>query len=246
MTMETATTTPPPLSSSSSSLNNETTMTMGTTTTTPPPLSSSSLSSPLSSSLIDEFGWTDEEVKRLRKLAELVEQKRATAALVSRSSLDDIWRRHIADSAQLVSLLPADENAQPSLADLGSGAGFPGLVIAILRPKWQVHLVEANEKKSAFLRMAAETCGVNAEVHRARAESLPSLNADIITARAVAPVARLLELGARHLSPDGRCLFHQGRRSRAEAVKIAQASGWHCTAHESRTEHGSAILELKR
>ena len=210
------------------------------------PSLSSSPSSSLSSSLIDEFGWTGEEVKRLRKLVELVEQKRATAALVSRSSLDDIWRRHIADSAQLVSLLPADKDAQPSLADLGSGAGFPGLVIAILRPKWQVHLVEANEKKSAFLRMAAETCGVNAEVHRARAESLPSLNADVITARAVAPVARLLELGARHLSPDGRCLFHQGRRSRADAVKIAQASGWHCTAHESRTEHGSAILELKR
>ena len=94
--------------------------------------------------------------------------------------------------------------------DLGSGAGFPGLVTAILGEHTQ-HLVESDERKCVFLREAARAAGVSVEVHNLRAEDLGALKADVVTARALAPLGELLGLVAPHVAENGVCLFHKGQ-----------------------------------
>ena len=146
--------------------------------------------------------------------------------LVSHASLPDVWRRHVLDSAQLWPILPAQAR---TLADLGSGAGFPGLVLALLaqaagRPL-ATHLIESDRRKAAFLSEAARTCGAAVSVRSERIEAMPPLAADVVTARALAPLERLLPLVARHLAPGGIALLLKGRE--AERELTAAGKDWH-------------------
>src|SRR6202044_3793088 len=108
--------------------------------------------------------------------------------LVGRNTIGDVWRRHILDCAQLIRYVPPQARV---LVDLGSGAGLPGLVLAILGVP-EVHLVESDLRKAAFLREAARVTGATAQIHPQRAEKMPRLAADLITARAVASLPDLL------------------------------------------------------
>ena len=128
--------------------------------------------------------------------------------LVAKSTLSERLTRHYLDSAQLYDLIPDDSK---TLVDIGSGAGFPGLVLAILGAErgLRVHLVESIEKKCAYLRAAADASGAPATVHRARAEALQLPPADIVTARAVAPLKKLLEFAAPFVGETTICLFRR-------------------------------------
>ncbi len=151
-----------------------------------------------------------EIVTRLETLLDLLARWTRRINLVAPSTLagaDRGWERHVLDSAQLFPLIPADARR---LVDLGSGAGFPGLVLAILGAP-DPHLIESDQRKAAFLREAARTTGTPVTVHAARLESVDPLGGDVVTARALAPLADLLPLVLRHRAPDGLALLPKGR-----------------------------------
>lgn len=166
--------------------------------------------------------------------------------LVSRTTLDQLESRHLVDSAQLFPLRPG--GAQ-HWADLGTGAGFPGLVIAILAaetaPLLRVTLVESDRRKAAFLAAAARAAGVTPTIHATRIETLAPLNADVLSARALAPLCQLLAHVYRHMAPNGRALLPKGARHDAE---IAEAlATWRFTVQKipSRTDPAGAILAIE-
>lgn len=142
-----------------------------------------------------------ETFEELRAYRSLVRRWTPAINLVSKASVDDLWQRHIADSAQVFAATGA-ESAQ-SWVDLGSGGGFPGLVVAVLakelRPDLRVTLVESDLRKATFLRQAAQALSLSVTVHSVRIESLAPQNADVLSARALAPLSDLLAHAERHL-----------------------------------------------
>lgn len=160
--------------------------------------------------------------------------------LVSPRDLPRLWERHIDDAVQLLPLIPPGTRR---IADLGSGAGLPGLILAMLNGL-ETHLVERDQRKAAFLREAARITGAPATVHAADAATLPPLMADLVTARALAPLPVLLPLAARHLAPGGACLFPKGVTASAELT--AAAEGWTMQVERfpSRTDPAATILRL--
>ena len=183
-------------------------------------------------------GVSRETMGRLARHLDLLRRWQTRINLVGAATLADPWRRHMLDSAQLAPLIP--EGAR--VADLGSGAGFPGLVLAILRGG-PVALIESDARKAAFLREAVRETGASAEVHNARAENL-DLTADAVVARACAPLDRLLGLALPLLAPGGVCLFLKGARVEEE-VETAHAH-WRFTArrHRSRSAPDGVLLEV--
>ncbi|EYD74151.1 rRNA small subunit methyltransferase, glucose inhibited division protein GidB [Rubellimicrobium mesophilum DSM 19309] len=166
--------------------------------------------------------------------------------LVAPSTVPDLWTRHIADSAQLWPLAP---QATKTWADLGSGGGFPGLVVAILAAEAgapQVTLIESDQRKCAFLRTALRELGIKATILDQRAEAAPPQQADVVSARALAPLPTLLPLVARHLAPGGTALLPKGR-DHATELDAARAAGWTFTAEAlpSRTDPSARILRLR-
>jgi 16S rRNA (guanine527-N7)-methyltransferase len=151
-------------------------------------------------------GVSRETIERLSVYAALLVKWQPRINLVSASTLDDIWRRHMLDSAQLFPLLP--EGAM-SIIDLGSGAGFPGLVLAILGIP-EVHLIESDQRKCVFLAEAARAAGVKPIIHNKRIEQLEGINTGAVTARACAPLDQLLTYAQRFLWHDGKALFLKG------------------------------------
>ncbi|NMJ40936.1 16S rRNA (guanine(527)-N(7))-methyltransferase RsmG [Roseomonas sp. JC162] len=178
---------------------------------------------------------------RLAAFRDLLLRWNATINLVSARTAAEVDSRHIADSLQLVPLLPPEG----PIADLGSGGGLPGIVIAAALPDREIHLVESDRRKAAFLIEAAGTLGLKGvKVHAARIESatLPPLPA--VTARALAPLDALLAHAARFLAPGGIALFPKGRT--AEQELTTAAAHWHFTAERfrSRTDPEATILRL--
>ncbi|MCS6854107.1 MAG: 16S rRNA (guanine(527)-N(7))-methyltransferase RsmG [Elioraea sp.] len=181
-----------------------------------------------------------EQHQRLHAFADLVRRWSTRINLVAQSDLDRLWERHVLDSAQLVDLLPPFATR---LADLGSGAGFPGLVLALLTDR-DTHLVERDHRKAAFLREAARSLGASATVHAADAAALPSLGADVVTARALAPLPQLLPLVLRHLRPGGVALLPKGRSAERELTEIAGSWTMRIERFPSRTDPAATILRL--
>lgn len=166
------------------------------------------------------MGVSRETVAKLEAYIALLERWQRAINLVGKSTLADPWRRHILDSAQLCRFLP---KAPSGVVDLGSGAGLPGLVLAIMTTAARVHLVEADGRKAQFLREAARRLELaNLSVHAVRIESL-TLQADVVTARALAPLAKLLPLAAPLMARGGRMILLKGVNSAAELAE-ARAS----------------------
>ncbi len=185
-------------------------------------------------------GLPSDARERLDRFASLLLRWNATINLISRADEAAIWPRHILDSAQLVPLLPPTPG---TLIDLGSGAGFPGLVLAVLT-SWTVHLVESDQRKAAFLREAARAADARVTVHAVRAEALRLDRAAAVTARALAPLAMLLPLAAKLLTPDGICLFPKGRGADGELT--AASAQWHMRVEHfpSLTDSGATLLRI--
>lgn len=185
--------------------------------------------------------------ERLQAYARHLEHWQKTLNLVAPSTLPALWERHILDSWQLVPLVQAGADGGGAVLDFGSGAGLPGLVLAMAGVP-DVHLVESNHRKAAFLRFAAEQTGAACQVHAARIESLsPAAFGNIcaITARALASLPELLAASAPFCNPGTRLYFPKGRRWREEVAAAENAHAFTLTVHESVTDREAVILELQ-
>lgn len=181
----------------------------------------------------------DAAMSRLERLAGLLAEENQRQNLVSAASLDDVWRRHIADSAQLLPHVP--RGTSPWL-DLGTGAGFPGLVIAALRPDCEVRLVESRKRRIEWLERAVSELGLpRVQVYGARLEDVSTQSAAVISARAFAPLDRLLELSARFSTGDTIWLLPKGRSAQQE---LAMLSGWNHMFHveQSLTDSEAGVI----
>lgn len=192
------------------------------------------------------FPQPPETLARLDAFVALLRRWNPAVNLVARSTLATLWWRHIADSAQLLPLAPPGARRW---ADLGSGAGFPGLVVVILaaatRPELRVALVESDGRKAAFLAAALRTTGVAADLHVARAEALAPLAADVVSARALAPLGQLFALARRHLAAGGVAMFPKGAAHGAELAEALASCPAAVHNHPSRTEPDAVILEVR-
>lgn len=188
-----------------------------------------------------QFDVSRETLARLSVYLELLQHWQQRINLVGASTMRDPWRRHILDSAQLLPHLPPKTN---SLIDLGSGAGLPGMVLALLGVQG-VHLIEANRRKAEFLRAVARATAAEVTVHGERAEQLAPWPADVVTARALAPLPRLLALAAPFLGANTTCLFLKGRSVEHELT--AARKSWHMMPRmfASLSEPSSVVLELR-
>jgi 16S rRNA (guanine527-N7)-methyltransferase len=167
--------------------------------------------------------------------------------LISKSTVSQIWERHILDSAQLMPLCP--EGAL-RWVDLGSGGGFPGVVVAILakerKPEMETVLVESDQRKAAFLRHVVQSLKLKSCVRSGRIESLEPEAADVVSARALAPLGELLGLAARHLRPDGLAILPKGSRHADELVQAGKDWAFDAETLPSRSEAGAAILVIRK
>jgi len=161
--------------------------------------------------------------------------------LVGANTIGDVWRRHILDSAQLMALLPDKTRV---LVDVGSGAGLPGLVLAMLGVP-EVHLIESDQRKAAFLREAQRVTGTHVHIHAERAERLAPIAADAIVARAVAPVDNLLLMVDKFRSPHTICLFLKGKGVEEELTHLPPALKMKAQILPSRSDPTGCILRLE-
>jgi len=187
-------------------------------------------------------GVSRETLDRLKAYADLLVDWNSRHNLVSSASLADMWCRHFWDSAQIAPLVPETAKA---LADLGSGAGFPGLVLAeLLRNRVSVTLHEATAKKCAFLQGAAERMDLKVTITNARMEDLPPKVYDVITARACAPLPRLLDYAQKFLGPETICLFLKGQNVGSELTEAHKSWRMKLRQIPSLTDPSGAIVEL--
>lgn len=187
-----------------------------------------------------------ETFEALEAFASLVEKWTPAINLVSKSAIKTLWKRHVIDSAQLFAFCPPSAKRW---IDIGSGGGFPGLVIAILAkdalPTLQVTLVESDQRKAAFLRHAAQSLDLSVTVLSNRIEAVANLAADVVSARALAPLGELLGLADRHLCHDGVSLFPKGARHVDELDEARKAWRFDVTIHPSISDPAAATLEIR-
>jgi 16S rRNA (guanine527-N7)-methyltransferase len=187
-----------------------------------------------------------ETLSRFRNYADLLVKWQAKINLVGTDTLPDLWRRHMLDSAQLLAFLPPSIS---TVADIGSGAGFPGLVLALLGVP-EVHLIESDARKCAFLGEAARIVGLTAArnpvIHRARIEEMKDLRVDVVTARACAPLSRLLGYAEPLLGPQSSCLFLKGARIAEELTEAEKAWKMQIERFPSLSDPSGTILRISQ
>jgi len=203
------------------------------------------VTNPVDSETWARLGVSRESLARLEVLVSVLESWQRRINLIAPSTLAEIWHRHILDSAQLLPLIP---KGVEEIADLGSGGGFPSLVLAAIQPA-KVHLFESNAKKVAFLEEALRQMKVDGVVHRQRLElrkappNMPKVQ--LVTARALAPLDELLGYAAPFMAQGATGLFHKGQDVDAELTQAAKS--WKITAqkHSSLTDSKAVILDVK-
>ncbi|MGE4610308.1 MAG: 16S rRNA (guanine(527)-N(7))-methyltransferase RsmG [Paracoccaceae bacterium] len=193
----------------------------------------------------DTFSVSRETTERLKAYSSLLKKWNPKINLVAKSTIPDLWQRHITDSAQLWKLAPSGKK---NWLDIGSGAGFPGLVIAAIAaekaPDLLVTLVESDRRKSVFLQTAAREMGVSVKVITKRIEVLEPQSADILSARALSSLPQLLEFTKLHRKPDGISLFPKGIRVDSELTEASTC--WHMSyqTFPSMTDADAVILRI--
>lgn len=188
-----------------------------------------------------------ETLTALSTHVELLRQWQAKINLVGPATLADVWRRHVWDSAQLFPWLPPDAR---TIVDIGSGGGFPGLVLAAMLAEAgtdaRVHLIESTGRKADFLRAAVRSMGLAVSVHQARAESMTPFPADAVTARACARLTRLLELAAPFAHRGTVLLFPKGKDHRSELTEARKWWTVECDLIRSVTDENARILRVSK
>ena len=186
-----------------------------------------------------------ETIAALETYATLLAKWQKAINLVSAATLPDLWQRHFLDSAQLLPLLPPVSAGDGAITDLGSGAGFPGLVLAILSGR-PAHLVESDQRKAAFLGEVARAtgCADRVKVHAARAETIKPWTAGAVTARALADLSQLLDWSAPFVGPDTVLLFPKGAKADEELTAAERVWKMVTERRRSVTDSTGLILRL--
>jgi len=190
----------------------------------------------------EQIGVSRETLARLSIHLELLRRWQPAINLVGPASLSDPWRRHFLDCAQLATHVPRASGPATTCIDVGSGAGFPGMVLALLGVSG-VHLIESDRRKAQFLREVARATGAPVTIHAERLEHLRPWPAGLITARALAPLPRLLQLVEPFVASDSVCLFLKGGSVARELTEARQS--WHMVAERSPSLAHPAGVVLK-
>ena len=196
-------------------------------------------------SIVTRLNVSRETLERLEALSDLLRKWNPKINLVAPSTLDNLWARHIHDSAQMFDLVAPSGG---KWLDIGSGGGFPGLVVAILNAEqkqpWKVTMMESDTRKCTFLRTVLRETGVPASVVTKRIELADPAEADVISARALADLSTLFSFAERHLKTEGTALFSKGVNWKKE-VQVAEKSwSFQCEAIKSETQEGAVILKV--
>ncbi|MGL4525362.1 MAG: 16S rRNA (guanine(527)-N(7))-methyltransferase RsmG [Aestuariivirga sp.] len=195
--------------------------------------------------LVAEHHVSRETMALLERYVALLQKWNPAINLIAKSTLGEIWDRHIVDSAQLAKFL-SDNPAK--WLDLGSGGGLPGLVLAILAremsPDTSFHLVESDQRKATFLRQASRELDLPVTVHAARIEALAPMDADVVSARALAPLAALCGFAQRHLREGGIAVFPKGASYESEVDEARASWRFHIEELESMTNKDARLLKL--
>ena len=192
-------------------------------------------------SFLDDLHVTDETVRKLERYAALLLDGNTRHNLVAESTLPQLASRHFLDSAQLMKYIPSGTQ---TLADMGSGAGFPGLVLSILGVP-DVHLIESTGKKAAFLRDVIADLGLNATVHPVRIEAIQNLKVDIVTARALKALPELLSLAKPLLKKDGICLFLKGQKAEDELTESVKRWTFKSETFQSLSDPSGKVIVIQ-
>ena len=182
-----------------------------------------------------------ETLSRLTKFVDLLLKWQRSINLIGPGTVDDVWRRHILDCGQLVRFLP---DRRALVLDIGTGAGLPGMVLGILGVP-HIQLIESDARKCVFLREAARITETPVKIIEARAESALYEPADVVTARAVAPLIRLLELTERYIKTNTVCMFFKGKDFKYELTDIKNNWNMQLETHPSLTQRDGVILKLE-
>ena len=184
-----------------------------------------------------------ETIGRLETLVATLVRWQKAINLIGRTTVEEVWTRHVLDSAQLVPLVPTEAK---SLADLGSGGGFPGLVLAAMCPDLDLTLIEVDARKAAFLGEAGRRMALPRlpRVVIGRIEDVAPAKADVVTARALAPLSQLLGWADRHRTDTAICLFHKGKGWQAELTEAMKDWDIHCQPLTSKTDRDAVILRI--
>ena len=184
--------------------------------------------------------------KDLESFAALLRKWQSIQNLVSRETLSSVWTRHFADSVQLMKYF---EPSDRLVLDFGSGGGFPGMVCAILAaelsPRTKFTFVESDKRKCTFLQTVAREAGIGARVVSERIEELEPQNADLVTARALAPLPALLGFAERHLQAGGRALFLKGESYAQEIQAALETRRFTYQEYTSKTDENAVILMIE-
>ena len=184
--------------------------------------------------------------ERLQVFVGLLGKWNRAINLVSPTSLADVWTRHVADSAQVLDCAPV---RRKHWLDLGAGAGFPGVVVSLISADTDnpvaVTLVESDHRKAAFLSTVSRETGVPMKVEAARIEAVSPQQANIVSARALAPLVKLCEFTERHLAPDGTALFLKGGHYDTEITEARRVWSFWLDVRASRTDPTGAVLIMK-
>lgn len=186
-----------------------------------------------------------ETMDRLEVYSKLLEKWNPTINLVSKTTLKNKWHRHFLDSAQLWQHLPS---CAKTLVDIGSGAGFAGLVLAIIalekKPLLKFVLIESDSRKCAFMRNVSRETGIDINILTNRIENVEGLQADIVTARALATLSQLLTYSKDILKDGGTCLFLKGDTYVNEVYEAKKSWGFMLKERQSVTHQNGRILQL--
>lgn len=187
-----------------------------------------------------------ETLEKLRIYEALLIKWNKAINLVSTATLPVVWARHIRDSAQIVTVCGADVR---TWVDLGSGGGFPGLVVAIIsteiHPERHVTLIESDQRKATFLRQVARETGTQCTVISDRIESVPPQQADVVSARALAPLGKLFGHVFQHISPKGRAVLMKGADVESELLEARKEWSFDAVLTESLTDAQAVVLNVE-
>ena len=195
--------------------------------------------------LTDRFNVPRETLERFEVYDTLLRKWSSAINLVAASTLPMLWSRHFLESAAIFDAAGVKAGIW---LDMGSGGGFPGIAVAILAadlaPSLRVTCIEADLRKCEFMRTVARATGINVGIMSKRIEDAPPQNADIISARALAPLDKLLALSEPHLLPQGACMFPKGASWRSEIDSAIESWRFRVENYESPTDENAAILKI--
>ncbi len=189
----------------------------------------------------NEMNVSRETLEKLQQYDVLLQKWQKKINLVGPNTMPDRWRRHFLDSAQLLPLIP---DTAKTIVDMGSGAGFPGLVLAIMTGL-EFHMIESDLRKCLFMREVIRVTGANVTVHNKRIEKVENIKADVVSARALASLSKLLDYANPFLKEDSICIFPKGKRIEEELTELNYV--WHIKEHRltSKSDDEGVILVIR-